>query len=246
VNGSPDFDPTRSDAIRELLGDTVMKDSRRRQTTNRVTALISLILAALLLSGGGVAWAVTGRLPFTPVPTTPTPAATPSIDLSDPSSWIIGDGSVGPLKLDGSISAAAASMTAFAQANSQGCTVTKYDLGSQPPPPLTVPKGVSIWLAPNAQASDQIGIILVWYSGNYDSTLVATSPKTAQGIGIGSAFAQLQAAYPGMTETTSGGSPVYSVQRGGSWINFQLSDPGGPVMYIWVMNSPYAPTEVCG
>lgn len=177
----------------------------------------------------------------------PTPIATPAIDLSDPSTWIIGDGGVGPLSLGGSVSGSASVMRAFVLDDTQGCSVTKWTLGSVAPAPMAVPKGVSIWLDPEQQAADSIETIMVGYSGDYDASLVATSPKTSKGIGIGSTFAQLQAAYPGMTESEDGIGSIYwsEHESDGSWVTFQLSEAGGPVMYIYATVASGALPDYC-
>lgn len=259
MNGLPDFDPVRSDAIREMLGETVAQDSRRRQSTNRFTVLISLIFAALLLSGSGVAWALTGRIPFTPAPapaptatstppstTTPSPTATPSptpvapvpapLNLSDPSSWIIGDGSVGPLSLGDSILATASSMTAFKSQPFAGCAGTYY---SDLQPGVNTPISISVF--PPDASSDAIVIIVIEGFGDTPGSL-AFSPKTAGGIGIGSTLRQLQSSYPGITETDSGEFPVYSEQQGdGSWLDFQMSDDRSTISSIYLMSSPNPP-----
>ena len=92
ANNEFPFDSDRLDAISEMLVRQVEHDSARRIRPHRLAFLVSLIVAAVLVSTGGTALALTGHLPFvdppappvvtetvTPTPTeTPTPTPTPT------------------------------------------------------------------------------------------------------------------------------------------------------------------------
>ncbi|WP_426515690.1 hypothetical protein ACPPVQ_13895 [Diaminobutyricibacter sp. McL0618] len=86
VNNTSPFDQERLDAISDMLVTQVERDSARSIRPHRLALLVSLIVAAVLISTGGTALALTGHLPFVeppppPVATatvTPTPPETPS------------------------------------------------------------------------------------------------------------------------------------------------------------------------
>ena len=84
MNNASPFDSNRLDAISDMLVRQVEQDSSRRIRPHRLSFLVSLIVAAVLVSTGGTALALTGHLPFVEPPAppvvteTPTPTETPT------------------------------------------------------------------------------------------------------------------------------------------------------------------------
>jgi len=255
----PTFDPRRSRNIRAMLVSEAENDVRSGNgLAKRATLLVSLIVAALLLSSGGVALALTGNIPFLPqqappplsspspvpsetptFPTTPTPAptptptATPTIDLSAPETWAIEQNRVGPVAVgEDRASAAGALSQAFTTAPYQ-CDVDVYT--------STVSR-MNIVVTPEAD-STRIASILI--TGSNDDAL--SSPRTPAGIGLGSTVGEILGAYPGIQPPAPNRYPWYSLrQADGSWIDFEVAQDGDQVISIFVGDSDYPPPEYCG
>ena len=118
MSDEPTFDPRRKAAIRELVVDNAAAHPGRAGGRKRTALVATLVVLALTISGGSVAYALgTGLIDLTPAaapsptPTvTPTPTATPTPtpltptasteDPADPSTWIIRFDGVGPLSLN--------------------------------------------------------------------------------------------------------------------------------------------------
>jgi len=83
MTARPTLDPARSTEIKRMLMSTVEQNAPGA-LSRRAWLLISLIVGAVVLGGGGAVWAVTGLAPFSSVPApvvtsaSPTPSATPS------------------------------------------------------------------------------------------------------------------------------------------------------------------------
>lgn len=81
MNDQPRFDPTRSAAVKDMLMGVVERNTAPARP-KRTAVLISLVAGAIIVAGGGAAWAVSGLSPFSaapaPAPTSvaPTPSAT--------------------------------------------------------------------------------------------------------------------------------------------------------------------------
>src|SRR5690348_16769444 len=83
----PILDPARSAEIRSMLLSTVAQNAPAVRP-RRAWLLVTLIVSAVVLAGGGTAWAVSGFAPFSAVPApvvtsasptpSPAPSATPS------------------------------------------------------------------------------------------------------------------------------------------------------------------------
>jgi len=256
MSDRPAFDSLRSRNIRSMIVSEAERDSSGGVgVSKRIVLLVSLIVAAVLVSTGGVALALTGKLPFidqpippatststpettespTPPPSptpTPTESQAPAIDLSAPQTWIIGDGSVGPLTLGQPRQDAAAVMTAFTKEPYQ-CDVDLY---------ASTSSRMSIVLGPDA-AGSSVDMILI--NSNYDPA--APSPRTAEGIGLGSTVDEILAAYPNIQRPDPRLYPTYSlVQADGTWIDFSIGVGTQTVSAITVMHGDYPPPEYCG
>ncbi len=204
----------------------------------KVRTFASLVLSGVVLVAlAGCSGSVHPPRPVStssPVPTqSPTESPTPVIDLSAPQTWIIGDGTVGPLRLGQSRKDAAAAMTAFTSEPNQ-CYVDLYKSTSS---------YMNIVLSPPEPSGTTVDIILI-DAGN-DPT--APSPRTAEGIGLGSTVAEILAAYPNIQQPNPDRYPTYSlVQPDGTWIDFGVTKDTHKVNNIAVMHSDYPPSEYCG
>ena len=197
--------------------------------------LTALAFGALLLSGCTSPGADVQE-PSPSPPATP-PAAVPAgPDLDDPSSWVIGFTSVGPLDRGGRLTDERASMSAFTTKVQDACpSVTGFDRPDLPAIWITDPYGTG--------AIDQI-IVQRWGS---PETVASTSPRTAEGIGIGSTADEIAAAYPSITKTdVPYGTGYYSLpDDAGNWINFNVGE-SGVVDTIAVQDTAVMNEEYCG
>ena len=256
MNNASPFDEDRLDAITGMLVERVERDSRRNVRPHHLALLVSLIVGAVLISTGGTALALTGNLPFisqppppvvsptpsqtptetpTPTPTrVPTPDApqVPAIDLSAPQTWIIGDGTVGPLSLGQSREDAKAAMTAFTKEPYQ-CDVDLY---------VSTTSRMNIVLGPD-QSGASVDMILI----NSSNDPASPSPRTAEGIGLGSSVDEILAAYPDIQRPDPQLYPTYSLaEPDGTWIDFGVDMDTQKVIEITVMHGDYPPPEYCG
>lgn len=221
MSDKPTFDPRRDRNIRAMLAEVTARDTPARSRPHRVAVLVSLILAALLISTGGVAIALnsvnfptaepletaTPTPSTTPTPT-PTPTATetvapavtaeptPAMDPSDPSSWIIGFDGVGPVAFDTPLAEVpdvlADTPYRLSEDSADWCP-TKFYVTSDP-------RSAGLAVGP-LSGEDAIGTILVTRSpeGSNDGAV----PRTEKGITVGSSLQDLLAAY-GPIERTGG------------------------------------------
>jgi hypothetical protein len=260
------FDRERGDAWKTVIVDTVAEEAGKTPgLSKRVIALVSLIIAALLLSGGGVALALgftvfpraaapapTSLSPSpvpsetpTPTPTeTPTPAApaVPPMDPADPGTWVIGDGAVGPLRLSESIKDAEAKLPGLSHDDGEVCRSEMF--GDAPQIYIIVP--------PGPQETDPVHLVYIAFRGDVDgpdAAIVAKSPKTEAGIGIGSSLQDVEAAYPGVQPQVypRGDQPHYYgiEQTDGTWVTLDMNADGSAVKDIVVGREAGSPSEFC-
>lgn len=147
---------------------------------------------------------------------------TPSIDLGDPSSWVITTAGIGPLTLGGSQKSEALSTTGAYDVTAPGyaCPVNFYT-----PKTASDPK-----LVTEAFKADSIDLIMI---GELGTPPAADSPKTPSGIGLGSTQAELLTTYPHIESlsTSVGDAGTFGETYGirdseGRWLTFVLDDQG--------------------
>jgi len=233
MSDEPTFDPRRKAAIRELVVDNAAAHPGRAGGRKRTALVATLVVLALTISGGSVAYALgTGLIDFTPIaapsptptvtptPTpTPTPTSTPTPavpvqDPADPSTWVIGFDGAGPLRLGPPLATQTAELPDFVDKTDPLCT------GSYAW--LTSPNGSRVGLVAGSDGSDRTAAIILGSDGYPD---LPTSPTTAAGIGVGSTLEQLQAAYPDIQLTGSYAETVYYygiTDGAGGWIVFSV------------------------
>lgn len=168
----------------------------------------------------------------TPTPSdTVVPSPTPSVDPADPTAWTFGFGSVGPLRVGGTIADAGSALESFTVTRQDACPwlviLDNPQVGS-----LAVPVG----------DDDVIDQLVVWQS----ATLPPEPLATAAGIAQGSTEEDLLAAYPGITGVQGGnGETDYSVADGsGYFLNFSVSS--GVVSSVVTRDSANIDSEYCG
>lgn len=256
MNDKPVFDPDRDRAFRAMIVENARAEKSRPSLRARATLLIGLVLAAVLVSGGGVAMALTGIIwipvaapapvetpSATPTPT-PTPTATsapapapdPEPAVVDVSSWIIGFDGVGPIAFGGPMTDASASLDTT--------DLVKYDFGMQDCPAdyrqlPAVPRSY-VGVDPDEAGvyDPAVGVVIRIEVSNYptddDQQLEAALPRTAEGISTGSTRAELVAAYPDLVEDDPvAGDAIYSLtDASGHWLWFRVADETGTVIAI--------------
>ena len=236
MSDEPIFDPRRKAAIRELVVSNAAAHPRRAGGRKRTTLVVTLVVLALTISGGTVAYALgTGLIDLppiaapatptataapTPAPTpTPTPTATPTAPAqnpADPATWIIGFDGVGPVTLDAPYDSQAQSIPTFDDVTDQICLAEQRN--------YMVPGGMHLTVV---AASDGSGRTAAIEFGNYGdgSDRRSASPKTEAGIGVSSTRAELMAAYPDIQQTGTYSDTVvyYGLTDGrGGWIAFAV------------------------
>jgi hypothetical protein len=163
----------------------------------------------------------------------------------DPTDWEITFDGVGPLVLAGSLSAGTAAT---------GPAYEELPPGSCPNPATTILKSSSnptIWVQTSADAPDEIRVIAVGGDPTGDPR-EAGSPKTQEGISVGSTFEELRAAYPTGRAGEGDESPRPRLVVSGSsssgvesYLVFDLSW-NGVVQTILVQRNPDHIWEFCG
>ncbi|GIT78911.1 hypothetical protein LLS1_05800 [Leifsonia sp. LS1] len=251
----PTFDPRRKAAIRDLIV-TTAATQRAGRGRKRTAFVVTLVLLAVGISGGGVAYALstglldpvpvaspTPTLVPTPTPTetptpTPTPTPTSTLDPADPATWTIGFDGVGPVKLG----------LPLTEVNGVTPTMSDetYDICRPAQLDLVAPDGLSLTAFETTASGDQVGNIHVGFNFDVGGDKTLATPRTDRGIGIGSTTAELLAAYPGIPLTGSYGDVAnyYGIDGGhGTWIVFgTLHDK---VNAITVGPSSTIPSEYC-
>lgn len=260
------FDDRRSAAWREAI----VKTAREGRATNggnrnrkRVALVVGLICAALVLSGGGVAYAFSAHLltpaaapastPATatsPTPTqdatpttTPTPTSTTPVAQAnvpdDPSTWIIDFSGVGPATLGSSLTEDATVFPRFQDVTDDLCRPRQLD--------LTNPEKIHLGLFGTAAEPTVAGTIVL-NARVFAGEQVPPTPRNAEGIGLGSTLDQLRTAYPVIERTggygTDGQSEFYGMSdQKGVWMVFEVSN--GTVNRIQLGPDKTMPSEYC-
>jgi hypothetical protein len=235
MNDEPTFDPRRKAAIRNLVVTNAAAHPGRAGGRKRTALIVTLVLLAVSISGGSVAYALgTGLLDPTPVaaptqtPTpmqtetdtpTPTPTPTPTQtgpvqDPADPATWIIGFDGVGNARLGVPYSAQGDAFPGLQDVTDSICTAEQRA--------YLAPSRLRFTLVAAADGSGRTAAIEFGNFGDGTDNR-STTPKTAAGIGITSTREELLAAYPDIQQTGTYSDKVvyYGLTDGqGDWIVF--------------------------
>jgi hypothetical protein len=166
---------------------------------------------------------------------TPTPSPTPPIDLEDPSTWVIDFTSFGPLSRGIPLGDAATSMTAFTPTPNEGCPwMTTYSKVGSPT--------ILLVALPDSDLITQV----VLRESEPGAAPTASSPRTRDGIALGSTLAELTTVYPTVQEIEGPpGEPSYSVtDDAGNYLNFGVNEQD-IVHAILLRDQPGVPHEYC-
>ncbi|HOA86160.1 MAG TPA: hypothetical protein PKH61_02000 [Microbacteriaceae bacterium] len=128
--------------------------------------------------------------PASPMPTLgPSEAAPPAEPGSDPATWIVDLDGVGPIRVGGSIAEASDALVAAAYATQPpgSCESTAVNFASARAAPIVLYSD---------EGTDRMGVVTVG-GGVLSVEQRAGSPRTIDGIGIGSTLADVQSAFPG-------------------------------------------------
>ncbi|TCL77205.1 MULTISPECIES: hypothetical protein [unclassified Curtobacterium] len=242
--------PRVQDGTKPLLDDGGGLVKGAVRTTGIIIALMaSTVLAAC--SGAPVSTptrtviaTATASAVAPPEPTadtsTPTPTATEAaFSLSDPATWTISAEEVGPIALGGELQGEIDDLSAAYTRSSDACPAspeTSFWESADAP-----------WLAVVPRGGNVAGVAV---GGLSPEPVTTNSPETAAGIGVGTALAEVQSAYPDLQYTGTYGEEqgpfsLWSVQIGGSYITFQLGEDGATVGMIWVGAVAMPPYEYC-
>lgn len=246
------FDRRRSDAIRDLIVTTARRDRENPPAHKRIALLVGLVVSALLLSGGGVAFAFGTRI-FAPEPTpifspepapsptrTPTPTTTPTpasaVDPADTSTWTIGFGGIGPVRLGSALEEERQTLTNyFSEETDPVCAPVHVQL-------VTLHDLSILLVAGRTEPTLTAAVIVTtdWWA----ESDVSGTPTTSAGIGLGASEQQLMTTYPGITKTGAYNDTTtyYGLTDGrGAWIVFRVVE--GKVNSIQVAHESNIPSE---
>jgi hypothetical protein len=257
-----DLDPQLSASMRRMIIQHARKHPGRSRSPRQLATIVGSIALLTGVAATAVAIVVAGlpnSVPAPPIANTPTSIATdtplptstpsptptptisptpssPEIDPTDPSTWIIGFDGVGPVHLGSTLEDQRQRLPAFEDITDPLCVAGYLD--------LEAPSGFALRFVSGPDQSDTAAITF----GNGGSTLAddrATTPKTAEGIGIDSTKDELLAAYPDIELTgvyQSDDYPYYGITDGsGGWIVFALIDD--EVSRIQIANEAVLPIE---
>ncbi|NQX16346.1 hypothetical protein [Rathayibacter sp. VKM Ac-2857] len=267
MNDKPVIDPERDRAFRRMIVENARADRARRPLRHRASFLVGLVTAAVLLSGGGVAVALTGAFDLPepapaetatpdPVPTpteTPTASATAApapapapvateTTAADLSAWVIGFDGIGPIVFGESSESASAALDTTA--------LVPYDFGIEEcrSDRRDSAENAMAWIMASSDEPGRVTLLNVFGYGVDATRAAAAFPRTAEGIGIGSTEQELLAAYPGIAAADPvAGDALYALRDGsGRTLWFRIAADQGTVVDITLNEQPVLTIGGCG
>jgi hypothetical protein len=159
--------------------------------------------------------------------------------VGDPATWTIAGNEVGPIAIGGRTAAETDDLAA----------AYHLDAGECPAAPAT-----QFWLNgrnPSLVVTDRSGTVSGVAVGNFEhGAVVARTPRTAEGAGVGTSLAELQRLYPRLSYVGTAGADrgrysMWGISDHGGHITFELGDDGVHVGMVWVSAQPLPPYEFC-
>lgn len=244
------FDPEQSDRIRRMLTDLVDEQRRAPAKASRRMVWVFASVAAVIVVVAGVIVGAVGPAPFGPSgrnvavpsqtvgPTTlaPSPSATTgatatttpapldpagTVSKGDPSTWVIGFGTVGPIAL-ATDARAQLLESGFTEQDDSSCVAFfrwgTYDERDQ------AAEGWSLRVGQTDVGGKGVRWILLDTAFQDATHPLAGSPATAAGITIASTVQQLTAAYPDLRRIYDSGyySEYVTGPENGAYIHFDV------------------------
>lgn len=219
------------------VGPVLTMDSSRR--TAPAPTVAALLLLAVLTGCAGTAQgsADSTRTPAAATAPSVTATPTPAADAADPSTWLVDSSGIGPMLLDAELAASTSGLTEYTADDPAQCGNPERRVYSSP----TLP---TLWIG--ISTSSPTTIVSVSIGGDLpDATRAAASPKTSDGIAIGSSEADVVAAYPQATMIAQGSVVFYEIGEV-SGAHVEIATFNGIVQTISVLSTPYPLTEFCG
>lgn len=182
----------------------------------------------------------------TPPPTqspTPTPTPTqsaPDIDPQDPSTWVVTQAGIGPLELGAPFDGALQSMPRDAQSDAENCAWTSF----------WSPQDASYQFVIGRDSAGAANApVIVIDASSSPGTILVASPRTQEGIGIGSSLGEVAAAYPDAVPVDSplgDGEGIPRYMQVGDSIFFTYYGGTDVVAGVTVTTAETPPYELCG
>jgi len=213
-------------------------------TTTRSILLVGAVVMTAALGGCAATPSAGGTAAETDPPVTSSASQSPSgspsdestVDLNDPSYWIITESSIGPVRLG----------EPFSQAREAAPTWTVDDTCSW----------AAFWNAPNQSLTAYFMRDSAEHDGEVTTIDVAAlmpsepsdGPRTSDGLGFGSTRAEVQAAYPDAQEqaSTTGEQTMLRVDGAGEgslFFTFEEGDDLVRAITLTLLDEP--PYELC-
>lgn len=241
-----------------------MNDTTHHSRRRIAAAMVAAAVAAALLTACSTGPSAAGPSTETPTAEAPsateapaptaapteasTPTPTSSFTADDTSTWPITFTRVGPLTIGGDQKAEATVMTGLGYTGSEN---QELGQGGTCPADFFYGKGTPQFATTFLPANPDVTTLVAVSGDNsqpISSTVIAASPKTEAGIGIGSTVAALKAAYPGIPKTGAYGdiTTYYGLSgENGRWIDFSVGERD-EVIGITLADSGIPPSEYCG
>ena len=207
-------------------------------------ARLALVAASIAALTGCVPGAdATTSTPLPPITTagatptsTPTAGASPEAspqDPADPATWIVSGGGIGPVAIGADIDEF--SVVGPYSEHATGCpNPAVRSLAGEGVAPMTV---VAV------DGGSSVASVHVTSWGTEGTSVV--SPRTTEGIRLGSQLGELQATYPAIELTeTYGDTMQYARADGAGWVIFTVQDDA--VVQLSASTTSSNPAEQCG
>lgn len=209
----------------------------RMTKTLRIAAVLSAVLFTTTLAGCELsAWSPT-ESPAPPTSTaTPTPIETQKVDAEpdpeDMTTWVVSAEGMGPVQLGQPFADAVAAVPSWTV--DENCSWAAFWNASD--------QSQSAYFA--RQSDDDDGVVTtIDVAALVDTVAPEDGPRTAEGIGLGSTWDQVMAAYPDAAEQqpTIGDETLLRTGE----VFFAFPDPDAGVSVITVTSLDEPPYEVC-